>query len=238
MADHFKGAKVITLSAKDFDSSMKLKKKPGKNTLIVFHANWCGFCLQLAPVYKQLSSKTKVYSIEADLPGSSEIFQHYQIQGFPSIRYMDKNGKIDTENYYGERDVASMIKYIKEKSTSGGAKRKAAKKPAKKQVKKCVGKGCKGKCSGKCKKQKGGCSGGKCSGACKGGACKAHKGGAKKKRGRGRPKDTTMKKIKKKVQKSLKKVKKMLGGKKKKVAKKTINKRKPARKTIKKRGKK
>jgi len=217
MVNHFQGAKVINLKRKDFDNSMKLKKAPGKSGLIAFHANWCGYCVQLSPVYKELSKKSgiKIYAIEVDTPGCKEIFEHYMVQGFPSIRYIGGNGKIDTENYYGERDVASMMKYIKEKSTSGGAKRKVAKK----QVKKCSGKGCKGKCSGKCKKQKGGCSGGKCSGACKGGACKAHKGGAKKK---------TIKK-----RKPAKKIVK-----KRKPAKKTIKKRKPAKKTIKKRRKK
>lgn len=231
MVNHFQGAKVINLKRKDFDNSMKLKKAPGKPGLIAFHANWCSFCVQLSPVYKELSKKSgiKIYAIEVDAPNCKEIFEHYMVQGFPSIRYISKDGKIDSENYYGERNITSLQKYIKEKSTSGGAKRKVAKK----QVKKCTGKGCKGKCSGKCKKQKGGCSGGKCKGACKGGACKKQKGGAKK-RGRGRPKDSTIKKLKKKINKSIKKVKKMLGGKKKKVVKKTVKK----RKTIKKRGKK
>jgi len=230
----FSGAKVTELLGKDFDSSFKLKKKPAKPGMLVFYMSWCHFCQLLVPEFKKLSKQSgvKIYAVNCEGAGNDVVYQNFGVSGFPNIRYVSKSGVIDGETYYGERDVKSMMKYIKEKSTKGGAK-KAAKKEKKKPAKKCSGKGCKGKCSGgKCKKaQKGGCSGGKCSGACKGGACKkAHKGGAKK-RGRGRPKDGTLKKMKKAVKKSLKKVKKMLGGKKK-AAK------KPAKKAIKKRGKK
>ena len=210
MADHFKGGKVSNISRKDFDASFKLKKSPGKNSLIVFHMPWCGFCVQLAPEYKKIS--TKVYSINGELPGSDELFAHFGVSGFPTIRFMSKDGKVGSKTYLGERDSSSLMKYIKSAGMSGGAKKKVVKKK---------------KCNGKCK------------GKCAGGKCKAQKGGAKK-RGRGRPKDVPMKKLEKAVIKSLKKVKKMLGGKKKKPAKKakkSIKKRKP-RKSIKKRGKK
>ncbi len=305
MADHFKGGKVLTISRKDFDSSFKLKKSPGKNSLIVFHQPWCGFCLQLAPEYKKIS--TKVYSVNGELPGSDEVFAHFAVTGFPTIRFLSKDGKVGSKTYLGERDASSMMKFIKSAGMSGGAKKKVVKK---KQKGGCVGKSCNGKChGGKCgsnklKKQidnlfrkydkldseyedthddeiadkrdnvylkmekltikylkeggkfkdlelssnwrksdfqKGGAKKCKCKGKCSGGKCKAQKGGAKK-RGRGRPKDSSLKKIKKAVKKSLKKslkkVKKMLGGKKKKAVKKSIKKRKPKRKTIKKRRKK
>lgn len=127
MSNHYKAGKVINLTRKDFDGSFKLKKAPGKDGLIVFHANWCGFCVQLAPQYVELSKKAgiKLYAVEVDTSGCQDIFEHYQIQGFPSIRFISKNGNIDMENYMGDRDVASMMKYIKEKGTKGGAKKKA-----------------------------------------------------------------------------------------------------------------
>ena len=225
MADHFKGGKVSNISRKDFDDSFKLKKSPGKNSLIVFHQPWCGFCVQLAPEYKKIS--TKVYSVNGELPGSDEVFAHFGVSGFPTIRFMSKDGKVGSKTYLGERDSSSLMKFIKSSGMSGGAKKKVVKK------KKCNGK-CKGKCAGgKCKKPVKKC---KCKGKCSGGKCKPQKGGAK----RGRKKDVPMKKLEKAVIKSLKKVKKMLGGKKKKPAKKakkSIKKRKP-RKSIKKRGKK
>ena len=127
---------------------------------------------------------------------------------------MNKLGEIDSETYYGERDVESMYKFIKDKSTSGGAK-KPLPKPIKKPIKKVAKK--------PAKEQKGGCGSHQCGGGCKGGKCKPQKGGAeKKKRGRGRPKDPTLVKMKKKVKKTMKKLKKvskvtlkkMLGGKK------------------------
>ena len=240
MADHYANSKVVNVTGKDFDSSFKLKKSPKQSGLIVFHAVWCGFCVQLSGEYKKLAAKSgvKLYSIEADAEGSQEVFAHFGVTGFPTIRFLSKDGKVSSKTYLGERDVASMMKFIKSSGMSGGAKKKVVKK------KKCSGK-CKGKCVGgqckksvkKCKKCKGKCNGKqckkpvkkcKCKGKCAGGKCKPQKGGAKK-RGRGRPKDVPMKKLEKAVIKSYKKVKKMLGGKKKK---------KVVKKTLKKRGKK
>ncbi len=215
MADHFKGGKVANISRKHFDDSFKLKKSPGKSSLIVFHQPWCGFCVQLAPEYKKIS--TKVYSVNGELPGSDEVFAHFGVTGFPTIRFMSKDGKVDSKTYLGERDTSSMMKYIKSSGMSGGAKKKVVKK------KKCTGTKCSGKChGGKCKKVKKPVKKCKCKGKgkCTGGKCKAQKGGAKK-RGRGRPKDGSLKKMKKAVKKTLKKVKKMLGGKKKKAVKKS-----------------
>ena len=215
MTDHYANSKVINVTAKDFDSSFNLKKKPSKAGLIVFHATWCGFCVQLSPEYKKVAAKAgvKLYSIDADLEGSKEVFAHFKVSGFPTIRFMSKNGKVGSESYMEERDAATMMKYIKDKSTSGGAKKKVAKKgkkAAKKVAKKCSGKACKGKCTGgKCKAAKK-CVGKKCKGKCHGGKCKAQKGGNLKK-------DIvkSLKKVKKVVKKTLKKAKKMVGGKKK-----------------------
>jgi thioredoxin-related protein len=141
MTDHFKGGKIKTLTKKDFDSSFNLKKAPGKNSLIVFHMPWCGFCVQLAPEYKKIS--TKVYSINGELPGNGEIFKHFKITGFPTIRFVSKNGVISNSTYTGNRDVNSMLEYIKEFSNqTGGGKlqklKKVVKKPKKKVIKKKV----------------------------------------------------------------------------------------------------
>lgn len=205
------GNKVKEITSKDF-SSFKIKSTPKVPSIIVFYASWCGYCQMLVPEYNKLSNTSgiKVYSIEADVPGNKEIFQHFQVQGFPTIRYVNKLGEIDMETYYGDRDAKSMLKYIKEKGTKGGAKRKQVKKTQKGG---CVGKRCNGHCKGgKCKKKVPAC--GKCKGKCKGGQCKRQRGGSIK----------TVKKVVKKVVKS---VKKMVGGK-----------RKPAKKTNKRRVKK
>jgi thiol-disulfide isomerase/thioredoxin len=237
MVNKFQGGNVINLKRKDFDSSFKLKKAPGKDGLIVWFANWCGYCVQLAPQYKELSKKSgiKLYAVEVDTSGCQDVFEHYMVQGFPSIRFISKTGNIDMNNYMGERDVASMMKYIKEKGTTGGAKKVVKKTQCggakckknckcKKVVKKtqCGGSKCKKNC--KCKKvaKKSGCK--KCE-KCKGGKCNAHKGGSIK---------SVKKVVKKVVKKAVKSVKKMVGGKK--ITKKT--KRKPTKKTNKRRKKK
>ena len=213
MTDHYANSKVVNVTAKDFDSSsFKLKKKPSSAGLIVFHAKWCGFCVQLSAEYKKLAAKSGVtlYSIDADLPGSSDIFAHFSVSGFPTIKFMSKDGKVSSETYMGDRSVDAMMKHIKSSGMSGGGKKK---KVVKKAAKKCT-KGCSGKCSGgKCKKVVKKC---KCKGKkCVGGQCKkAQKGGNLKKDIK-----KTLKKVKKVLKKSLKKVKKMVGGKKKKVRK-------------------
>ena len=173
MADHFVGAKIINISRKDFDSSFKLKKKPGMNSMVVFHQPWCGFCVQLAPEYKKLSKKAgiKVYSMNGELPGSDEVFAHFGVQGFPTMRPMSKDGNVGSKTYLENRDVETMFKFIKSPGMSGGAKKN-------KVVKKKKCQKCKGKCvGGQCKKSVKKC---KCKGKCVGGQCKkVQKGGSK-----------------------------------------------------------
>ena len=84
MTDHYANSKVINVTAKDFDSSFNLKKKPTQSGLIVFHATWCGYCVQLSPEYKKLAAKSgvKLYSIDADLPGSKEVFAKFLMLKF------------------------------------------------------------------------------------------------------------------------------------------------------------
>ena len=112
----FSGAKVIELSKKDFDNSFKIKS--GKSGMVVFYAPWCHFCQMLVPEYKKLSMKSgiKVYAINVD--ENQEVTSNFGVQGFPTIKYVNKLGEIDGETYYGERDAESMMKFIKEKSMS------------------------------------------------------------------------------------------------------------------------
>ena len=125
--------------------------------------------------------------MNGELPGSEEVFAHFGVQGFPTMRPMSKDGKVGSKTYLENRDVETMFKFIKSPGMSGGAKKK---KVVKKKAQKggCVGKSCNGKCHGKhCKKvQKKECVGKSCNGKCGKHCKKAQKGGKKKGRGRGK----------------------------------------------------
>ena len=186
-------SKVKELLEKDFDKSSKIKSKPGQSGIIVFFATWCGFCSMLVPEFKKLSKKSgiKTYCVDADK--NPKLMQKFQVQGFPSLRFVSKDGKVSMENYYGERDAKSMLEYIKGKKMIGGSKMK-------KEIKKCVGKKCGGKCKDKkCKNGGKKCIGKKCGGKCTGGKCKPQKGGKK-----------PVKKVKKSTKKPVRKVKKKI----------------------------
>lgn len=141
-------SKVITLKASDFDKNFKLKKNKSKPGVVVFAATWCGYCQQLKPELKKLAaskSDVSVLALDVDAPGAQKVFEHFKIEGFPAIRYVSKSGSVASQNFFGDRTAASIHKFIKGKSMSGGAKKKpvrkrkpAKKKPVKKSKKKVV----------------------------------------------------------------------------------------------------
>ena len=159
------GSNVKTLMKKDFDNNYKIKSTK-KSGMVVFFATWCGYCEMLVPEYKKLSKKTGINVYAIDVDKNPEVTRFFQVQGFPTIRYVNSKGEIDSKTYMGERTANEMIKYIKSRGMKGGGIIKKIKKRVVckgkeckkvkckcKKVMKCKGKSCKGKCEKKCNKK-------------------------------------------------------------------------------------
>jgi thiol-disulfide isomerase/thioredoxin len=84
-------------------------KKP---MLMLFHAGWCGHCVEFMPTFEKLrreyvdSDKLNVVKISDK---NTDLIEKYQIGGFPTIKLFD--GK-DFHEYQGGRDIVSIRHYV------------------------------------------------------------------------------------------------------------------------------
>ena len=125
MTDEYKGTTVKELKTSDvtLTSSIKLKKNPGKPGIAVFYYDWCGFCVKVKPELIKLSKKIPVYAFRIDDPKASAVPALYGITSAPNLRFVDAKGVVKRDPYYGDRTVAALTAYVKEKSKTGGGKK-------------------------------------------------------------------------------------------------------------------
>ncbi|XP_044740990.1 protein disulfide-isomerase A6 homolog [Chrysoperla carnea] len=99
---------VIELTDKNFD---ELVMKSDDIWLVEFYAPWCGHCKNLAPIWAEaateLKGKIKVGALDATV--HQQTAGRYQVSGYPTIKFFDKNDKSLVEDYTGGRRSASEI---------------------------------------------------------------------------------------------------------------------------------
>ena len=90
----------------------------GKPGMLLIHASWCGHCVRFKPTYMQLSKMLNnnaihfpCYAIESNELSDSRLSKALDFRGFPSIKYINQNGKI-IDDYKGGRDIDSLTKDI------------------------------------------------------------------------------------------------------------------------------
>lgn len=77
----------------------------GDNTILFFHANWCGHCQAFKPEWSKFEkwageNGQKVEAVEGD--SNPELCQKYNIEGYPTILKVDSNGEV-VDEYQGPR---------------------------------------------------------------------------------------------------------------------------------------
>ena len=106
--------KPIILTSRNINN-LKLYNKPG---LLYIYGDWCHFCKQFQPDFFKLADLftdngdfliTQIESSEIENSNVKNIIGN--IQGFPTLLFFDKNGKI-INNYQGERTIQALLKYI------------------------------------------------------------------------------------------------------------------------------
>lgn len=109
-----KNTKVIELSSFDFTGKVINKKPIGdRKGMIFFGAPWCGYCVKTAPIYEKtadyIGKSYNFYYINCDkYPNISKTFN---IQGFPTIMYVDKLGS-PYKKYQSERTMTGFLDSI------------------------------------------------------------------------------------------------------------------------------
>lgn len=99
---------IIKLTPNNYlNNSIKpLNSKDGY--FVLYYAEWCGHCQATKPSWKNLASKIgKTFNVcTFDCEKYKDKANSLGIQGFPTIKIYDKNGKL-ISNYSGERDTAN-----------------------------------------------------------------------------------------------------------------------------------
>jgi len=109
---------IINLKSNDIklnNQNVYLKDK-GTPGILLVHADWCGHCKHFMPQYLELSkyfgNSFRCYAIEASHLIDS-ISKHMKIEYFPTIKFVDQNGKIiGTFPSDEERSVQNILKHV------------------------------------------------------------------------------------------------------------------------------
>ncbi len=100
-------SKVVKLSKKDFKAD-KLTKPPKIGGMILFKMSWCHHCKDFLPIYQEISAYLDkiydFYSVEPD----DYLVDKFKLKYFPTLKFVDKNGKIYKE-YKGNRNALDII---------------------------------------------------------------------------------------------------------------------------------
>lgn len=87
-----------------------------KPALVVFHADFCGFCKQFMPVWQELKSKIpqdKLTLLDFQMEKEPEIIQQNDVKGFPDIRlYPQGFPSQNYVSYQGNRQPDSIMRFV------------------------------------------------------------------------------------------------------------------------------
>ncbi len=79
-----------------------------KDSVLIFHAGWCGHCKRAMPEFKkaQIDGRGKVVLIDAD--ERPDLVNKYNVQGYPTIM------KADRTPYTGDRNASDIMDFLNE----------------------------------------------------------------------------------------------------------------------------
>ena len=109
------GVAAISLTEANFVSQVSTSPH-----FVMFYAPWCGDCKRLAPTWEELAGKMNVEKEvtigKVDCTEQTALCSAQDVTGYPTLKFF-KNGaeKEDGVKYRGNRDLASLEKFIKEK---------------------------------------------------------------------------------------------------------------------------
>ena len=88
-------------------------------SVVMFHAPWCGHCATLLPIFKSAAQEhdDMLYVLcDCENAVGKDTIQQQQLEGFPTVRYY-VNGK-PVEEYHGPREKAALINWSASKKTT------------------------------------------------------------------------------------------------------------------------
>lgn len=93
------GKKVVISKQYDRGRSLEKAKEKNKPIIVFFYTDWCGFCQRFAPTFnkitkmKEIKENFAIAFVNCEKEENQEIMHEYNVQGFPTVFVIDKNGK-------------------------------------------------------------------------------------------------------------------------------------------------
>lgn len=80
-----------------------------KDSVLIFHAAWCGHCRNAMPEFKraQIQGRGKIVLIDSDK--RPDLVEKYNVNGFPTIM------KADRTPYKGDRNAEAIMDFLNDK---------------------------------------------------------------------------------------------------------------------------
>jgi len=123
-----KAASAISLDDKNFASQVGSSPH-----FVMFYAPWCGHCKRLAPTWEELAVKhakdvdSEVTIAKVDCTTATALCSAQDVTGYPTLKFFKSGAeKEDGVKYRGNRDAASLEKFIAEKLGNEIPEEKAA----------------------------------------------------------------------------------------------------------------
>jgi len=120
MRDKF-GKSELTIKDFQLKNNGLVVKNSHQKGLILFYSGECGYCIMLSPEWQKFIDKySDQYFIGAvhilnRKGGNHKLFQIMQVQGYPDIRYVDKEGIVNMDSYKGEINIKSFRSFLSSK---------------------------------------------------------------------------------------------------------------------------
>jgi len=122
------------LTATNLDENNFKNLVSGSPHFVMFFAPWCGHCKRLAPVWEELAAKhnkdvdSEVTIAKVDCTVATSLCSEQDVTGYPTLKFFKSGAeKDDGVKYRGNRDAASLEKFIADKLGNEVAEEKPAK---------------------------------------------------------------------------------------------------------------
>lgn len=94
-----------------------IEVEDNENVLILFYANWCGYCTKFKPIWEKLEAKYKnspsIKIVSKNIDTNKDLAKKFKIESLPTILVFKKGKRLS--NYEGDRSLKSLSKFIDSK---------------------------------------------------------------------------------------------------------------------------
>jgi thiol-disulfide isomerase/thioredoxin len=104
---------IFTSDITTNNGSNFVMKAKGTGGMIIIHQLWCSYCVKCMPSFqeagKKLGNAYPIFSLNGDK--NKVAIQKLGVQGFPTILFIDRNGKIG-KKYEGDRTTGDILSSV------------------------------------------------------------------------------------------------------------------------------